>query len=72
MYYTENGTLTGIDKSFIHIIPTSDHNMHMDNPEALSNAIINDIYGEQLPLKPNESTILLFEERIRKEDEILK
>ena len=43
----------GLKQSRVHIIPTSDHNMHMDNPEALSNAIINDIYGLELSLQPN-------------------
>ena len=26
-----------------HIVPTSDHNMHMDNPLAFANIIINDL-----------------------------
>ena len=32
--------------SKLHILPGSDHNMHMDNPEGLSNLIINDLLGE--------------------------
>ena len=34
-------------------MPTSDHNMHMDNPDALARAIVNDVYGLKLELKPN-------------------
>ena len=30
----------------MHIIPTSDHNMHMDNSLAFVNAIINDLVEE--------------------------
>ena len=46
-----------LSTSKVHIIPTSDHNMHMDNPKALAAAIINDIYGLRLPLEPNELLI---------------
>ena len=28
--------------------------MHMDNPDALAKAIVNDVYGLKLELKPNE------------------
>ena len=28
--------------------------MHMDNPAALAAAIINDVYGLGIPLRPNE------------------
>lgn len=38
----------------VHIVPTSDHNMHMDNPEALARAIINDVYGLRFLLLPNK------------------
>ena len=39
----------------LHIIPESNHNLHFDNPQALANAIINDLLGENLPiLKPYE------------------
>ena len=34
----------GVLSSRIHFIPTSDHAMHMENPEALANTLINDIY----------------------------
>ena len=44
----------GMLKCNVHIIPTSDHNMHMDNPDALARSIINDIYDLKLPLRPNK------------------
>lgn len=37
----------GIEISKVHVIP-SDHLMHMDNPDALASAIINDIYDAGL------------------------
>jgi len=30
-----------------HLVHTSDHNMHMDNPESFANIIINDVFQEQ-------------------------
>merc|ERR1712093_746547 len=34
-----------------HLVPEADHNMHMDNPMAFANAIINDIMPElRLPV----------------------
>lgn len=32
------------------VIPDSDHNLHMDNPVAFANAIINFLLDENLPL----------------------
>ena len=31
--------------------------MHMDNPDALARAIVNDVYGLKLELKPNNFLI---------------
>lgn len=45
-FFTEDQDAMGLGISKVHVIPTSDHNMHMDNPEALANTIINDIYNE--------------------------
>ena len=39
--------------SKVHIIPSSDHNMHIDNPDALACQIINDIYDAKLPILRN-------------------
>lgn len=39
--------------SQIHILPGSDHNMHLDNPYGLANLIINDlIEGAHEPVLP--------------------
>jgi len=38
------------DSSKFIEIPDSDHNMHMDNPQALCNAIINELLGGSLPV----------------------
>ena len=38
--------------SKLHILPDSDHNMHMDNPEACANIIINDLLGEHMDITP--------------------
>ena len=39
--------------SQIHIVPGSDHNMHLDNPYALANTIINDLVeGANEPILP--------------------
>jgi len=46
---------TGLYKSRVHIVPTSDHNMSIDNPHALASVIINDIYDTQLPVEANET-----------------
>lgn len=43
----------GVYSSRIHFIPSSDHAMHMENPEALAHTIINDIYDLGLETKPN-------------------
>ena len=50
--------------SNVFIVPTSDHLMHMDNPSALANTIINDIYGTTLEVSPNKQTILMYEEKV--------
>ena len=34
------------EKGHFYICPTSGHNLHMDNPIATTNIIINDIFGE--------------------------
>jgi len=31
------------EKSRFHLVPDSDHNMHMDNPQAFANIVINDL-----------------------------
>jgi len=48
----------GLMGSRVHIVPTSDHNMHMDNPQALANILINDVYDSDLPVEENEEHIL--------------
>lgn len=38
-----------------YIIPGSNHNMFCENPQAMCNAIINDLFGKRLPvLLPSE------------------
>ena len=32
------------------MIPDSDHNMHMDNPQGLVNSIFNEVFGDNLPV----------------------
>jgi len=49
-----------IDSSF-HVVPDSDHNMHMDNPQALAHTIINVFLDKNLP-------ILTLEEQTKKFD----
>jgi len=46
------------ESSKCYIVPTSDHNLHMDNPKALATCIINDVYGTDEPLLEN----LMFKE----------
>mmetsp|Transcript_24695 Transcript_24695/g.38429 ORF Transcript_24695/g.38429 Transcript_24695/m.38429 type:complete len:139 (+) Transcript_24695:824-1240(+) len=45
----------GSQSNFL-IVPDADHNMHMDNPQALANTVINDLLGfegeEKLPVLP--------------------
>ena len=36
-----------------HTIPSADHLMHLDNPDALASCIINDIFDAKLPLNRN-------------------
>ena len=35
------------EDSKFHLVPDSDHNMHMDNPEELSSLIIDDLLGSE-------------------------
>ena len=44
----------GLLISKLHIIPTSDHQLHFDNPQGLANAMINDVYNLNLPVPRNE------------------
>ena len=48
----------GIEYSNVFYVPTSDHNMHMDNPEALANLILNDCFDLGLEIRENEKNIL--------------
>ena len=48
----------GLMVSKYHIIPTSDHNLHFDNPIGLANSIINDIYDLKLPIPVNEQFLM--------------
>ena len=43
----------GVLSSRIHFVPGSDHAMHMENPEALANTLINDVYDLGLQIRPN-------------------
>jgi len=52
--------MPGVETSQIHIVPTSDHNMHVDNPQAFANCLINDIYNKNLPIDPNEKLIEVY------------
>ena len=54
-FYDEECVEFGLKRSHVHIVPTSDHNMHTDNPSALANIIINDIYNLNLPILPNKA-----------------
>ena len=38
------------ERGYYHFCPTSGHNMQMDNPQALSNLIINELLGDDLPV----------------------
>ena len=38
------------ETSKFYEVPDSDHNMHMDNPDALASLMINDLLGENLPV----------------------
>ena len=67
-FYKEDSNEFGLMLSRVHIVPTSDHNMHTDNPTALANTIINDIYDRKLPVLPNKATELLFEDKMRNEE----
>lgn len=35
------------------LCPTASHQMHMYNPKAFANLVINDLLGENLPILPN-------------------
>lgn len=43
----------GLKISKVHVIPTSDHNMHIDNPNAMAQTLINDIYNTKIEVLPN-------------------
>ena len=51
----------GLQISKVHIVPTSDHNMHMDNPKALANILINDIYNLGLEVASNPKNSQFFD-----------
>ena len=38
------------EKNKLYMIPDSDHNMHMDNPQGLVNSIFNEVFGDDLPV----------------------
>ena len=44
-------------------MPTSDHNMHMDNPKALASIIINDVYNLGLEVEANPNNLTVYEQR---------
>ena len=48
-FYEQPCLLSGT-KSQYHLVPDSDHNMHMDNPLAFANLIINDLLNIGTPL----------------------
>lgn len=48
----------GLMVSKYHLIPTSDHNLHFDNPIGLANSIINDVYNLKLPIPVNEQFLM--------------
>ena len=43
----------GVNISKVYKVPSSDHSMHLDNPDALASAIVNDIFDAKLPLNRN-------------------
>ena len=43
-------------------MPTADHAMHMENPKALANTIINDIYDMKLEVLENPKMIKHFQD----------
>ena len=43
-------SINKFDSCKFHLVKDSDHNMHMDNPEAFANIIINDLLDQQLPV----------------------
>ena len=48
--------------SKVHFVPTADHAMHMENPKALANTIINDIYDMKLEVLENPKMIKHFQD----------
>lgn len=52
-YCGQDSEECGIKISKVHVIPTSDHSMHMDNADALASTIINDIYNAKIEIFPN-------------------
>ena len=61
MFYSEGDTSQGLTRSHVYKLPTSDHNMHMDNPTALANTIINDVFNSGLEIPPNPKAKLMIE-----------
>ena len=59
-FHDKEAKTQGLKFSNVHVVPTSDHNMHTDNAVALENTILNDIYNLNLPVKPNKATELYF------------
>lgn len=43
------------NQSHLRYVPDSDHNSHLDNPQALANLIINDIFNADLPVLSREA-----------------
>lgn len=60
-FYKEGSTEQGLGVSRVYKLPTSDHNMHMDNPTALANTIINDVFNAGLDIPPNPKAKLMLE-----------
>ena len=53
-FAAKSETEQGLIVSKYHIIPTSDHHIHFDNPGALANSLINDVYNLQLEIPLND------------------
>ena len=54
--------------SKVHTLPTSDHNLHMDNPAGLSTCLINDVYGLDLPVPENEKFVEMQELKAQRQE----
>ena len=53
-----------VDSQFF-VVPDSDHNMHMDNPQALANTIINALLDLNLPVLTLKEQEIEFKEYIK-------